>query len=251
MIGCEIAPKNDPRPRIGPRGFDKKEIENLAIFEHQEWCEEKRGNGWTLGDEKDNERRISPYLLPWDELPKKTRKLDEHTVKNIPSILESIGLKVVRSKIRLLTYKMQEYYEKDNPQKAKLDKNATSEEKFNLLDDHVKYANYKQANFVVKILNEKGYDLVDINDKGDAIKEFDSKDIDHFAAREHYGWCKLKYDLGWQYGKNFNEKEKLSPNLVKWDDLNPDVKENNRNTFNNLPEMCAEKDVGLKIVRSE
>ena len=254
LIGCEIAPKKDPRPRIGPRGFDEIEIENLARFEHQEWCEEKRGNGWIYGEEKDNKKRISPYLVPWDELEEDTKKLDKDTIKNIPKILESLGLKVVRSKIRLLTYKMQEYYERDNPQKngnAKVGKDATSEEKFNSLDDHVKYANYKQANFIVKILNEKGYDLVDINDKGSAVTHFNSKDIEHFAKREHYGWCKLKYDLGWQHGKNFNENKKRSPNLVKWEDLDNDVKENNRNTFKNLPEMCADEDVGLKIVKSE
>ena len=256
LIGCEIAPINDSRPKIGPRGFDKKEIENLARYEHQEWCEEKRGNGWTYGEVKDNEKRISPYLVKWDELDNKTKKLDVNAIKNIPKLLESIGLKVVRSKIRLLTYKMQEYYEKENPQKtkdktAKVKKNATSEEKFNALDDYVKYANYKQANFIVQILKEKGYELVDINDKIDAVTEFDSNDIEHFAKREHYGWCRLKYDLGWKYGENFNEKKKLSPNLVKWEKLNKKVKNNNRNTFKNLPDMCADEDVGLMIVKSE
>ena len=256
LIGCEIAPKKDPRHRIGPRGFDKTEIENLARYEHQEWCEEKRGNGWVYGEEKDNKARISPYLVKWEKLQKKTKKLDEDAIKNIPSLLESVGLKVVRSKIRLLTYKMQEYYEKDNPQKiknknAKVKSNATSEEKFNALDEHVKYANYKQANFIVQILNEKGYELVDIKDKRDKIDEFDSKDIEHFAKREHYGWCRLKYDLGWRYGKNFNKNKKRSPNLVKWENLDKKVKENNRNTFKKLPEMCADEDVGLKIVKSE
>lgn len=83
--------------------------------------------------------------------------------------------------------------------------------------------------------------------KGDAVSDFYSNDIEHFAKREHYGWCKFKYDLGWQYGANFNEKEKLSPNLIKWEDLSTDVKENNRN----LPKMCAEKDVCLKIIKSK
>ena len=271
LIGCEIASKSDPRPAMSSKEFDeqesnefdeqesnifsKHEIINLAIFEHQEWCEEKRGNGWTYGEVKNNQKRESPYLVRWEELSKETKDLDILTVTSIPSILEDIGLKVVRSKIRLLTYKMQDYYEKENPKSVKkneeLDENATSEDKFNKLDEYVKYANYKQANFIVKILNEKGYDLVDINDKGDPIEKFSNTDINHFAEREHYGWCRLKYDLGWRYGKTFNEKNKRSPNLVKWDKLDSDVKKNNKNTFKNLPKMCAEEDVGLKIIRSE
>ena len=39
IIGCEIAHKNDKRAEITE--FDKHEIEDLAIFEHYDWCRKR------------------------------------------------------------------------------------------------------------------------------------------------------------------------------------------------------------------
>jgi hypothetical protein len=229
--------------------LDEKEIENLAIFEHQEWCREKRGTGWTYGPIKNEDLRENPNIVEWDELSDEVKEYDVDTIKIIPELLNSLELKVVRSKIRLLTYKMQEYFEK-NFENDEYDSELSSEDKFKRLPDHVKYTNYKQANFIVKILNERGYDIIDKNDKIDAIKsdDFDEHDLEHFAEREHYGWCMLKYDLGWRHGP-LDIDEKTSPNLVKWEELDEELQENNMNTFKKLPDMCDE--VGLQIVKSE
>ena len=246
MIGCEIAPAKDKRQRITKAMFDDNEIIALAILEHNEWCEEKRGCGWTYGEEKDDEKLKSPYLVEWDELDEDIKKLDIAFIKKIPALLSSVGLKVVRNRMRLLTFKMQEFYDEH-----KLNPDDTGEERFNALKDHVKYSNYRQADFIVKILNEMKYDIVPENDVGNAIEKFTEDEIDYFAEREHYGWCMLKYELGWTYGKKLDEKEMTSPNLVKWDDLNVKLQTNNKETFRHLPEMCADPNVGLKIVRSE
>mgnify|MGYP002523393898 CR=1 FL=1 len=167
--------------------MDEKEIENLAIFEHQEWCREKRGTGWTYGPVKDEVLRENPNIVGWDELSDEIKQYDVDKIVIIPELLNSLGLKVVRSKIRLLTYKMQEYFE-INIEKDEYDPELSSEDNFKKLPDYVKYTNYKQTNFIIKILNERGYDIIDKNDKIDAIKsgDFDEHDLEHFAEREHY-----------------------------------------------------------------
>ena len=266
MIGCEIANKNDERDAITE--FLDKEIEDLAIFEHKEWCEEKEGLGWIcieedvadeeedaaddraieedVADEEDKKRE-TPYLVEWDELSDDIKQYDIDAIENIPHLLDCLDLKIVRSKIRLLTFEMHKYYLKEKGEK--FDENATSKELFDKLEDHIQYSNYKQANFIVKILNERGYELVDIDDEREAIKKFDNKDLEYFAKREHKAWYKLRVNLGWTYGTE--GEEKTSPNLVSWDNLDDKIKEDNKQTFKNLPEMCAEPKIDLKIIKSE
>ena len=254
MIGCEIVNESDEREAITE--FLKKEVMDLAILEHNEWMEEKRGIGWTFGDEKDDKARKTPYMVPWKDLTPEMRQYDIDAIKSIPSLLESIGLKVVRSKIRLLTFEMHRYYLKETGVKSikignerKNIDDCTPKELFDELPDYVQYSNYKQANFLVKTLNERKYELVDKTDKREEIKTFGDDDLEYFAKREHKHWYKLRVNLGWTYGED--GEEKTSPNLLPWDKLDEKVKEDNKRTFENLPKMCNEDSIQLKIVRSE
>lgn len=257
MIGCEIVDKSDEREAITE--FLEKEVKDLAIYEHNEWMEEKEGTGWTLNeelDEKDEEARETPFLVPWNNLKPETQQYDIDAIKNIPSLLESIGLKVVRSKIRLLTFEMHKFYLKgtgiETIEVGGVEKNiddCTPKELFDELPDYVQYSNYKQANFIAEILKERKYELVDKTDKREAIDSFSDNDLEYFAKREHKHWYKLRVNLGWTYGED--GKEKTSPNLLPWKLLDGEVKENNKRTFENLPELCKQDSIQLKIVRSE
>jgi hypothetical protein len=162
--------------------------------------------------------------------------LDKEAIRNIPNLLDKIGLKVIRSRLRSLTYKMNQFYEN-----GKLDGDSSGELEFNNLDKHIKFCNFKQADHLVKILKHKGYELVPLNDSGDPIEKFSKEEIEHFAKMMHESWYKLKLNLDRTGGKNF----------VEWNDLNENVKKANRNTFKYLPEMCADEFVGLKIVKNE
>ncbi|SDA48374.1 hypothetical protein [Methanobrevibacter millerae] len=254
MIGCVIADKSDERPAITE--FLKKEVTDLAIFEHMEWMEEKENTGWTLTDgDKDEVNLKTPYLVPWDDLDPKIQQYDIDAVKNIPSLLDSIGLKVVRSRLRLLTFEMHKFYLKETGVKTVevdgVEKNisdCTPKELFDVLPNHIQYSNYKQADFIVKILKERKYELVDKTDKREKIEVFDEKDLEYFAKREHKNWYNLRVNLGWTYG---NGEGKTSPNLVSWDKLGDEIKEENKRTFKNLPIMCDMPLIQLKIVRSE
>lgn len=92
-IGCEIAPLRD----WGASDFEftDEEVEKLAIDEHERWMTERIAAGWTLGD-KDPKRRKSPYLVPFDELPKDIADLDRDAVTGIPTVLALAGFQVVR-----------------------------------------------------------------------------------------------------------------------------------------------------------
>ena len=275
IIGCEMVPVSDERPA---HEFTELEIEDLAILEHKDWCDEKRNTGWishyeAFDDElmseedlitedefirfneankeaeerysniepifKDEERRIHPNLVDWDELNDETKDKDRDPVRQMPEILEELGLKIVKTKLRLLTLEMHNFFKdeygslKDVP-------------KFEELDEATKYSNYKQTTFLVKILAENNYKIVSKDAKGKAIAEFRDDEIEYFAKREHNAWYRRKVNLGWNRGPRDNEA-KINPNIAPWDDLDFDTKEANMFTFTKLPESCDK--VGLKIIR--
>ena len=234
MVGCEIANMSDEREAITE--FSEEEILDLAIFEHDEWCEEKRGTGWTYGPKKDLENLVTPYLVPWEELDEEIQQFDIDPVKNIPNLIDKIGLKIVRSKIRLLTFKMHEFYAETN-----------DVANFEDLPEYIKYSNYKQTDFLVKILGELGYNVVPKESKGDPVRSFDDDVLEYLAEREHNAWYKVKVNLGWKWGDEKDAEEKTNPNLVEWEELDDGTKISNKRTFENLPNLCDE--VGLKIVK--
>lgn len=76
--------------------FNKSQIEILAVLEHDRWMQEKRLNGWRLGEKKDEDKKIHPDLVEWDELSKKSKKYDRDAVGNIPDILAEAGFEVYK-----------------------------------------------------------------------------------------------------------------------------------------------------------
>ncbi|WP_458405278.1 RyR domain-containing protein [Methanobrevibacter sp.] len=216
--------------------FDEKDVEDLAIYEHDDWCDERIGKGWIYGEKTIQDKKINRCLIGWDELSEYDRDFDREAIRNIPKLLDNIGLKIIRSRFRALTYKMNQFYEY-----GKLDSNSSGEVEFRDLDNHIQFCNLKQAHHLVNILKEKGYEFVPIDEPGESVECFDYDEIEHFAKREHEGWYKLKLNLNKTSGRNF----------VEWDDLDRKVKHKNRETIRHLPEMCRDEYVGLKIIRSD
>jgi hypothetical protein len=93
-IGCSIAPLHD----IGAPAFDftEAEFEMLAVAEHKRWVTERLEAGWGPGP-KDVERKTTPYLVPFDELPDDIADLDRDAVRQIPEALALVDLKAIRS----------------------------------------------------------------------------------------------------------------------------------------------------------
>jgi hypothetical protein len=94
-VGCDIAPL---RGRCeSDFAFAAEEVEKLAAAEHARWVRERTAGGWTLGD-RDAARKTTPYLVPFDELPADIADYDRDAVREIPRLLASVGLQVVRGR---------------------------------------------------------------------------------------------------------------------------------------------------------
>ena len=130
---------------------------------------------------------------------------------------------------------MNELYETN-----KIDLESDGKERFDELNKNIQFSNYKQTEDLIKILKEKGFELVSVDDIGNPVEAFDEEDICYFAKREHEAWYKLKLNMDDTSSKNF----------VPWDMVSDELRNKNKQTFARLPEVCAHPKVGLKIIRS-
>ena len=234
IIGCELASLSDKREAVIM--ISNEELMDLAEYEHELWLEKKIGQGWTYGEEEDNENLISPSIVPWNETTPEIQAYDLDHIRNIPYLVNAIGLKIVRNKFLLLSF---ERYKFLNPKI-----NAMC---FEDLPKDIKYINYILINNLIKSLYELGYEVVDVEYAGEAVVLLDVDVVEYLAKRDHDKWCIINYALGWQYGANYDDELKINPNLVRWYDLNLKSREINIDSIRQLPKMC--KKVDLKIVK--
>ena len=183
-----------------------------------------------------NDNLIHDCLVPWDELSPEIQQYDIDLVKEIPSLVESCGFKIVKNKISLLCLEIIKY----------------QDDEFSLLQTgdfsgNNRYINFIQTNNLIKTLSKRGYSIKDLSDDRKPILEFgvDERDL---ASRQHEEWCKIKFSLGWNYGSKNDNEEKTSPYLVDWYDLDVSKQNHYINIIRNLPKICNE--VGLKIIKN-
>ena len=72
------------------------EIELLARMEHQRWWADRALDGWTLGKRND-ERKLHPDLIPYDELSEEIRNYDRLAVGSMVRIVEDEGWQLASS----------------------------------------------------------------------------------------------------------------------------------------------------------
>ncbi len=93
-IRCQTKRVTDRK--IALMTFTDSEVETMAEMEHGRWNLERLSQGWTLGEKVDHERKRSPYLVPWAELPDQVREWDRQTVRMIPEYLAGVQLEIHR-----------------------------------------------------------------------------------------------------------------------------------------------------------
>ena len=95
-LGLRIVDRDDLDSDGLVTEFSADEVEYLAFLEHKRWCAERRACGWTYGPTKCVERRVSNALVPYDELSEANKEYNRAHVREIPSLLKSVGLGIAR-----------------------------------------------------------------------------------------------------------------------------------------------------------
>jgi len=95
IIQCDIAPRIDWKKPLFE--FTPSETEKLSRMEHERWENEKRQAGWKPGA-RDLEKKTTPYLVDYDDLPERMKQYDRNAVLAIPNLMARLGYDVVRQK---------------------------------------------------------------------------------------------------------------------------------------------------------
>ncbi|HEX5103640.1 MAG TPA: RyR domain-containing protein, partial [Pirellulaceae bacterium] len=77
-------------------GFTKDEVELLAHMEHARWCADRYLGGWRVGEQADKLNKISPYLIPYDQLTEEIKQYDREAVLQIPELVQLASQRIVR-----------------------------------------------------------------------------------------------------------------------------------------------------------
>ncbi len=98
LVGLRVARASDPGKALTEEEVKEVIMENarfLAEEEHNGWMAAKLENGWRYGPERDDEKKIHPCLVPFDELSEKDQKKDLNAVLKYPAIVARAGFKIV------------------------------------------------------------------------------------------------------------------------------------------------------------
>lgn len=72
----------------------KSLTEQLAENVHEVWSAGRIADGWQYGAQRDDERKLHPCLVPYDQLPESEKEYDRNTaIQTIKTILK-LGYKI-------------------------------------------------------------------------------------------------------------------------------------------------------------
>jgi hypothetical protein len=96
--------RNEGMQAYYPKPTDTKDIElpegleevteKIAENVHDVWAVGRIGEGWAYGEEKDNDARTNPCLVPYEELPEKEKEYDRKTALETLKFIIKMGYKI-------------------------------------------------------------------------------------------------------------------------------------------------------------
>ncbi len=69
-------------------------IEILAKDVHEKWALGRMADGWQYGAERDDQAKLHPCLVPYEELPESEKEYDRNTVKVTLKLVQKLGYEI-------------------------------------------------------------------------------------------------------------------------------------------------------------
>lgn len=69
--------------------------ERIAENVHDVWARGRISEGWTFGNVKDAEKKTTPFLVPYEDLPESEKEYDRNTALETLKLIVKMGYKIV------------------------------------------------------------------------------------------------------------------------------------------------------------
>lgn len=70
--------------------------ELLAKNTHEIWSVGRMAEGWQYGEKRDDEKKLHPDLIPYEELTESEKKYDRNTAMETLKLICKLGYKIVK-----------------------------------------------------------------------------------------------------------------------------------------------------------
>lgn len=68
--------------------------EKIAENVHENWAQSRLAEGWVLGPVRDDEKKTTPCLVPYDQLPEIEKEYDRRTAMETLKLIIALGYKI-------------------------------------------------------------------------------------------------------------------------------------------------------------
>ena len=69
-------------------------VEQMSKNVHEVWAETRVKQGWTYGEQRNDELKTHPCLVPYEELPEEEKKYDRDTSIGTLKLIIKLGFKI-------------------------------------------------------------------------------------------------------------------------------------------------------------
>lgn len=71
--------------------------EKIAENVHEVWAENRMAEGWRYGEKKDEEKKITPFLIPYADLPDSEKEYDRKTAMETLRLVMKMGYAISKN----------------------------------------------------------------------------------------------------------------------------------------------------------
>ena len=98
FAGLKLVDRDSASKPLASKEIDsllEKNLELLAEAEHNGWMKQKLLNGWQYGEERDDQLRRHPAMVPYEKLDETDKNRDRNNVRSYPAIARQAGFAIV------------------------------------------------------------------------------------------------------------------------------------------------------------